>query len=53
MKDKDLLKLLQQNGWEIIRIKGSHHALKKDNKIGTVAIHGKDVPIGLLTKILK
>ena len=53
MKDKDLLKLLQQNDWEIIRIKGSHHALKKGNKIETVAVHGKDVPIGLLNKILK
>ncbi len=53
MKDKDLLKLLLQDGWKIDRIKGSHHILKKDNKIEVIPIHGKDVPKGLLNKILK
>lgn len=53
MKDKDLLKLLLKNGWEIDRINGSHHVLKKDCEIEVVAVHGKDVPIGLLNKILK
>lgn len=53
MKDKDLLKLLKKNGWILDRVKGSHHTLKKDNKIITVPIHGKDVPTGLLHAILK
>ena len=53
MKDKDLLKLLMQNGWEIERIHGSHHILKKDGSTEVVPIHGKDVPTGLLNKILK
>ena len=53
MKDKDLLKLLKQNGWELKRIHGSHHILEKDGKIETVPVHGKDVPTGLLEKILK
>lgn len=53
MKDKDLLKLLKQNGWEIKRIHGSHHILEKDGQIETVPVHGKDVPTGLLTAILK
>ena len=53
MKDKDLLKLLQQNGWEIKRIQGSHHVLQKDSQTEGVPIHGKDVPAGLLNKILK
>ena len=53
MKDKDLLKLLKQNGWEEIRINGSHHVLKKDNQIEVIPIHSKDVPTGLLNKILK
>ncbi len=53
MKDKDLLKLLMQNGWEIERIHGSHHILKKDGLTEVVPIHGKDVPTGLLNKILK
>ena len=44
MKDKDLLKLLLQNGWKDVRQRGSHHRLKKDNQV---------VPIGLLNAILK
>ena len=48
MKDKDLLKLLKQNGWEVKRIHGSHHILEKDGQIETVPVHGKDVPTGLL-----
>lgn len=53
MKDKDLMKLLMQNGWELKRIQGSHHVLQKGNQIEVVPIHGKDVPPGLLNKILK
>ena len=53
MKDKDLLKLLKQNGWEVKRISGSHHIMEKDGKIETIPTHGKDVPTGLLNTILK
>ncbi len=53
MKDKDLLKLLVKNGWKVIRVKGSHHTLEKNDKITTVPVHGKDLPIGLLKAILK
>ena len=53
MKDKDLLKLLQQNGWEVKRIKGSHHIMQKGNKTEVIPIHGGDVPSGLLNAILK
>jgi Predicted periplasmic or secreted lipoprotein len=53
MKDKDLLKLMIKDGWELVRINGSHHVLKKGDKTEIVPIHGKDVPIGLLNAILK
>ena len=53
MKDKDLMKLSMQNGWELKRIQGSHHVLQKGNQVEVVPIHGKDVPPGLLNKILK
>lgn len=53
MKDKDLLKLLKKNGWEVKRIQGSHHILQKDNQTEVLPIHGKDVPTGLLNAILK
>lgn len=53
MRDKDLLKLLKENGWQEVRIQGSHHVLQKDGKTEVVPVHGKDVPTGLLNKILK
>ena len=53
MKDKDLLKLLQKNGWKIERIRGSHHILIKGDKTEIVPVHGRDVPIGPLNAILK
>lgn len=30
MTGKQLLKLLERNGWRVVRIKGSHHILSKD-----------------------
>lgn len=53
MRDKDLLALLLKNGWKIDRIQGSHHILKKGCQTEVVPVHGKDVPTGLLNKILK
>lgn len=53
MKDKDLLKLLKSNGWQVVRIQGSHHVLQKGGKTEVIPIHGKDVPKGLLNAILK
>lgn len=53
MLDKDLLKLLKQNGWVEVRINGSHHILQKGEQTEVVPVHGKDVPTGLLNKILK
>lgn len=53
MKDKDLLKALQRDGWQTVRIHGSHHILQKGEKTETLPIHGKDVPKGLLNAILK
>lgn len=53
MRDKDLLKLMQKNGWKVVRVNGSHHILEKDGKIETIPIHGKDFPNGLLNAILK
>ena len=53
MKDKDLMKKLLQDGWLLVRINGSHHVLQKEDRIEVVPVHGKDVPRGLLEKILE
>lgn len=53
MKGKDLVKLLEQNGWIVHRINGSHHVMKKGDKIEVIPVHNKDIPIGLANKIMK
>ena len=53
MKDKDLMKMLLQDGWVLVKVNSSHHVLQKGLKTEVVPIHGKDVPKGLLEKIMK
>ncbi len=54
MNGKELLKLLKNNGWQEVRIEGSHHVMRKDNQTLTVPVHGsKSVKKGLLNAILK
>jgi predicted RNA binding protein YcfA (HicA-like mRNA interferase family) len=52
---KDFIKFLQYQGFEIVRIKGSHHRLKHSNgKVTTVPVHkNQDLPKGLIRKIIK
>lgn len=53
MRDKDLYKKFLKDGWELKRVHGSHHIIKKGDKIETIPIHNKDVPPGLLKAIIK
>ena len=52
---KDLIKLLEQKGFELKRVKGSHHYYvhPESNKITVVPMHNKDLPKGTLLGILK
>ena len=53
---KNFVKLLEQHGWELVRVKGSHHIYAKDGFVGklTVPVHGgKDLKIGLLKVLMK
>ena len=48
MTGKELLKKALANGWEIDRIRGSHHIVKKDGKLEVIPVHdNKGIPIGL------
>ncbi|MGI5074351.1 type II toxin-antitoxin system HicA family toxin [Treponema vincentii] len=49
MKDKDLLKLLLKDGWELISVKDSHHKITKGGKTEIIPVHGKDIKKGLLS----
>lgn len=53
MKDRELLKLLLQNGWSISRQKGSHIIVVKGSKHISLPVHGKDMKKGLELSILK
>jgi len=52
---KELLSILKKAGFEIIRVKGSHHFLRnQDGRSTVIPIHsGENIGIGLLMKILK
>jgi predicted RNA binding protein YcfA (HicA-like mRNA interferase family) len=51
---KHLIKLLEEKGWKIDRIEGSHHILAKGNKTLSVPVHGsKDLGKGLLNALMK
>lgn len=56
MKIKDVIKLVERDGWFVVRTKGSHRQYKHHNKIGLVTIPGHmsdDVAPGTLNNILK
>jgi len=51
---RKLVKLLQQNGWHLDRVGGSHHILMKGDKTLSVPVHGsKDLGKGLLHALMK
>ncbi|HZI20163.1 MAG TPA: type II toxin-antitoxin system HicA family toxin [Pyrinomonadaceae bacterium] len=56
MKVKEVIKLLEDDGWALARTKGSHRQFKHPTKSGAVTVSGKpsvDVPPGTLNSILK
>ena len=51
---KTIIKILEQHGFNCIRIKGSHHIMSKEVKKCTVPVHVKhDIKIGTLKDIEK
>ena len=56
MKVREAIRMLQEDGWYLSRVKGSHRQFKHPIKPGTVTIAGKlniDIPPGTLNSILK
>lgn len=56
MKVSELLSLIGQDVWFLVRQRGSHRQFHHAIKSGTVTIAGKpsiDVPIGTLNSVLK
>ncbi len=56
MKVKELIALIEADGWLQVRQKGSHRQFHHLSKSGTVTVSGKssvDVPPGTLNSVLK
>ena len=56
MKVKELIKILEKDGWEQARMRGSHRQYRHPDKRGAVTVAGKtsaDIPPGTLASILK
>jgi predicted RNA binding protein YcfA (HicA-like mRNA interferase family) len=56
MKVRELLRLVEADGWVLTRYRGSHRQFRHPIKPGTVTIAGRpalDVPPGILNSILK
>ena len=56
MKIRDVLKELEDDGWRVVRQRGSHQQMKHATKPGLVTVAGKpndDLAPGTLNSILK
>ena len=55
MESRELIKRIQADGWYLIRITGSHHHFKHDDKARLVTVPHlkKDLPKGTVKNILK
>lgn len=54
MKVREAIKILESDGWYLVRTRGSHRQFKHPTKLGTVTVSGNlgvDVPIGTLRSI--
>lgn len=55
MRSSEVKKRLEKNGWELVRVTGSHHHFKHPDKPGLVTLpHPKsEIPKGTLRSIWK
>lgn len=56
MKVREVIKILEDDGWYLARTKGSHRQFKHLEKAGTVTVSGNlgvDMPIGTLKNVLR
>lgn len=55
VKGGELIKELEADGWELVRVKGSHHHFRHPTKPGTVTVPHpkKDLKTGLVKGIRK
>ncbi|MDE0383551.1 MAG: type II toxin-antitoxin system HicA family toxin [Defluviicoccus sp.] len=55
-KVRDAIRLIEQNGWSLVRVRGSHRQYRHPDRPGTVTIAGKqsdDLSRGTWASIMK
>lgn len=56
MKVREVIAVLEDDGWSLVRTRGSHCQFRHSMKPGTVTVAGKlsvDIPAGTLASIYK
>jgi predicted RNA binding protein YcfA (HicA-like mRNA interferase family) len=56
LKVRELIRILERDGWRLARTRGSHRQFKHPSKPGTLTVAGKpgvDIPPGTLNAVLK
>jgi predicted RNA binding protein YcfA (HicA-like mRNA interferase family) len=56
MSGKELAKVLEANGWDLLRIQGSHHIYSQAGNPARISVpihRNQDMKIGLLRNLLK
>jgi predicted RNA binding protein YcfA (HicA-like mRNA interferase family) len=55
MNSRDVIKLIERDGWELVATRGSHHQFKHPMKVGRVTVPHpkKDLPKKTVKSILK
>lgn len=53
---KELVKLLEEQGWQLVRIEGSHHILARPDREETISVPvhaNQSLKIGMIRAILR
>jgi len=55
-KGRELIRLLEKHGWQVVRIEGSHHILAREGRdeVISVPVHGgRDIKAGMARHTLR
>lgn len=56
MKVREVIRMLQDDGWTLVMTKGSHRQFKHQTKVGRVTVSGQlgdDMPKGTLASVAR
>ncbi|KAE9643685.1 type II toxin-antitoxin system HicA family toxin [Pseudomonas sp. PB106] len=55
MRSREMIRMIEDDGWYLVAVKGSHHQYKHPHKLGRVTIKhpDSDLPKGTINSILK